>query len=351
METAQAAFVYLAPLLALALGALLGLGLERFLLPRVQALARRTRWKVDESLLVSLRGSLFLWSLSLGFYVAILLTPIGARTLNLVRKGLFVVVALSVTAVVARLAEVSLRAYTARTDGASPATSMFHNLTRLLVFLIGILIILQALGVAITPILTALGVGGLAVALALQETLANLFGGLQILASRQVRVGDHVQLDTGEVGRVADINWRNTTIRDRPDNLIIVPNAKLASAVITNLDRPERAVLVHVDVGVGYDSDLDRVEQVTFDVAREVQQECPGAVRDFRPQVRFKTLGDFSVNFTAVLRAREFEARELVRHEFIKRLLGRYRSEEIEIPFPVRTVLVKDSLREPVARR
>ncbi|MGQ0568942.1 MAG: hypothetical protein ACT4P5_05315, partial [Armatimonadota bacterium] len=105
-------------------------------------------------------------------------------------------------------------------------------------------------------------------------------------------------------------------------------------------------VLVPVDVGVSYDSDFDRVERITLEVAREVQQECAGGVKDFVPIARFKSLGDFSVNFTVALRARDFEARELVRHEFIKKLLRRYKSERIEIPFPVRTILVKDPTRD-----
>lgn len=352
MESLRAALLYLPPVFALAVGILLGVISEKLLIPRLLIRARRTRWRADEVILTGLRGSFFLWSVSLGVYVALWLTPVEVGLRRLVGRVLFVVLTFSLTVVIARIAEASLRTYTLRDRGTSPASSILTNVIRLVVFLLGTLVILQALGVAITPLLTALGVGGLAVALALQDTLANLFAGLHVIASRQVRIGDYIRLDSGEVGRIADINWRNTTIRERPDNLIIVPNAKLASAIITNLDRPDKAVLVPLDVGVSYESDFDRVEQVTLEVAREVQRQSPAAVREFAPQLRFKSLGDFSVNFTVTLRAREFEARELVRHEFLKRLLGRYRAEGIEIPFPVRTVLVQDARRrEPAGHR
>ncbi|MBI4473912.1 MAG: mechanosensitive ion channel family protein, partial [Acidobacteria bacterium] len=220
-------------------------------------------------------------------------------------------------------------------------TTIFSNLTRLLVWLIGMLITLQTLGISITPILTALGVGGLAVALALQDTLSNLFSGLQVIGSGQVRPGDFIKLDTGEQGYVVDVTWRNTTIRELSNNMIIVPNSKLASSQVCNFDQPGKELAVLVPVGVSYDSDLEKVERITVEVAREVMRTVPGGVRDFEPFIRYHTLADFSINFTVIMRGREFVDQYLIKHEFLKRLHERYRSEEIEIPFPVRTVHVK----------
>ncbi len=227
--------------------------------------------------------------------------------------------------------------------GALPSTSIFTNLARVAVLAIGVLIILQSLGISITPILTALGVGGLAVALALQETLANLFAGLHILVSRQVRPGDYIQLDSGEAGYVTDINWRNTTIRALPNNMVIVPNAKLASAIITNFHQPEQEMSFLVEVGVSYDSDLKQVERVTVEVAREVLKEVQGGVPTFEPVIRYHTFADSSINFAVHLRAREFVDQYLVKHEFIKRLHERFQREKIEIPFPIRTVHMKQT--------
>jgi small-conductance mechanosensitive channel len=104
------------------------------------------------------------------------------------------------------------------------------NLTKIVVFAVGILTILETLGIPIIPLFTALGIGGLAVALGLQDTLSNLFAGIQVIAAKQIRPGDYVKLELGEEGYVTDITWRYTTIRSSPNNRIIVPNAKVSSA-------------------------------------------------------------------------------------------------------------------------
>ena len=105
--------------------------------------------------------------------------------------------------------------------------------------------------------LTALGVGGLAVALALQDTLGNLFAGLQIVASKQVRPGDYLLLESGQEGSVTDIAWRYTTLRTQSNNLVVVPNAKLGQSIITNFQLPDQPLSVIIEFGVAYSSDLE----------------------------------------------------------------------------------------------
>ncbi|KPK71691.1 hypothetical protein AMJ87_06975, partial [candidate division WOR_3 bacterium SM23_60] len=218
-----------------------------------------------------------------------------------------------------------------------PSASLFINLTRIVVFAIGILIILQSLGISITPLVTALGIGGLAVALALQPTLSNLFAGIQIIISKQLEPGDYVELDSGEKGYVTDISWRNTTIRELPNNLIVIPNAKLADSIVKNFNRPQKEMSVLVDVG----SDLEKVEQVTLDVAKKVVQELQEGKSEYEPFLLYKQFADFSINFTVIFRVHEYVNKFKARHEFIKRLHKRYKQEGIEIPFPIRTVHLK----------
>ena len=124
--------------------------------------------------------------------------------------------------------------------------------------ILGSLILLRHFNVSITPILTALGVGGLAVALALQDTLSNLFGGFYVAVAGQVRLGDYIKLNTGEEGYVTDIGWRCTTFRAPANNMIIVPNAKLAQAIVTNYNLPEKRMAANFVVTVGYDCDPGR---------------------------------------------------------------------------------------------
>jgi small-conductance mechanosensitive channel len=127
-------------------------------------------------------------------------------------------------------------------------------------------------------------------------------------------------LTSGEEGYVTDITWRNTTIKEIPNNLIIVPNKNLASAIFKNYHLPAKEIVFQVPVGVSYESDLDQIEQVTLNVAQEVMEHVPGGVPEFKPFIRYQEFGEFSINFTVFLRTKEFFDQRLVKHEFIKRL-------------------------------
>ena len=321
-----------------AAGMLVGLVLRRTLFARLARLAAETKSPLDDLFVASLRGPTVLGGGIVGLYAGIELASLPAAVTRVLERVLVVLLVLSVTWVLARFSAAYVRSKTSAVHGTLPSATLLPNLTHALVLVVGLLVILETLGISITPILTALGVGGLAVALALQDTLANLFAGVHILLSRQVRPGDYVGLSSGEKGYVQDVTWRYTTIRQLPNNITVIPNSKLASAITTNYYLPEREMSVLVQVGVGYGSDLERVERVTVEVAREVMQGVQGGVAGHEPFIRYHTFGDSSINFTVILRCREYTDQYLIVHEFIKRLHRRYGAEGIEIPFPMRTV-------------
>ncbi|HCU24910.1 MAG TPA: mechanosensitive ion channel protein MscS [Deltaproteobacteria bacterium] len=213
------------------------------------------------------------------------------------------------------------------------------------VYSVFILIFLDTAGISITPLVASLGVGGVAVALALQDTLSNFFSGLYVIVDQPVRVGDYVRLDGGEEGFVESIGWRSVRIRKLQNNSVVVPNSKLAACIITNFDLPEKELAVLVDVGVDYGSDLEKVERVTIEVAREVMKTVEGGVPDFEPFIRYHTFADSSINFTTILRGKDFVSQYLIKHEFVKKLQARYRREEITIPFPIRTLHIEEGSR------
>ncbi len=277
----------------------------------------------------------------MGIYIALNFVSLPDKILALTQKILLVLVLFTAFLFLARFLSDLIQIYEDKIKGALPGASIFKNLIKGFVLVIGFLMILHTIGISITPLITTLGIGGLAVALALQDTLANLFAGLHIVATKKVRPGDYIKIETGEEGYVTDITWRDTTIRQLPNNIVIIPNSKLASAIVTNYYFPERELAVLVQVGVSYDSDLEKVEKVTIEVAKEVMQEVSGGVPEFNPFIRYHTFDDFSINFTVILRAKEFVDQYLVKHEFVKRLKKRYDQEGIEIPFPIRTVFLK----------
>ena len=316
-------------------GLILGLICTRLALQQ----SRQTHHGHASVVVAAMREVLVVWLVIAGAYGSIAILPLSRSAGAVARRVLLVLLLASATVVAARLAAGGVRRFVLRGEGAVLYGSIFLNITRLVVVSIGLMVILQSLGISVTPILTALGVGGLAIALALQDTLANLFAGLHVIASKYVKGGDYVRLDGGEEGYVVDINWRHTSLRQIPDNLILVPNAKLASTILTNFHRPAWPMSVPVQLGVSYNSDLEKVERVTVDVAREVLHAVEGGEDDFEPWIWYDEFSDYSINFTVYLRVREYYQQYPLRHEFIKRLQKRYAAEGIEIPFPIQTVL------------
>lgn len=252
---------------------------------------------------------------------------------------LFTVIILSITRVAARTINGFVMLRIERTQEKLPKTTLLNTILNVIIYAMGVLVVLQYYGISIAPILTAMGVGGMAVALALQETLANIFSGLHLIISKQLRLDDYIKLNTGEEGRVTDITWRFTTIVPAGGgNMIVIPNQKIASSNITNYSMPHKDIVISIPVGVAYDSDLDKVERVTLDVAHEVMSRIDKDVK-MEPAVRFHTFGESSIDFNVVLHSSYFEHQFLLKHEFIKALTRRYREEGIEIPYPTRTVL------------
>lgn len=300
--------------------------------------AGKTKTDIDDIIIASTRGPFLIWCLMLGIYLGLEFSQLPQDWVHIAGKILLVLGLISLTLVLANISTRAIKSYSTVIESTLPVTSLTQNISRIIIFGIGILIILNTVGISITPILATLGVGGLAVALALQDTLSNLFAGFHIIVARQVKIGDYIKLESGEEGYVTDINWRTTRIKMLPNNVVLVPNAKLTQAIITNYYLPDKEMAVLINVGVHYDSDLKKVEKVTCEVAKEVMREVTGGVSGFDPFIRYHTFGDFSIDFTVILRAKEFVDQYLIKHEFVKRLHERYAKEGIIIPYPIRAI-------------
>ena len=296
-----------------------------------------------DTLLGSIHRMPIVWFAAAAGYLGVRVAGYGDPWRDLVDKSVSVIVIVTLVIVGMRLGTAVIRAFANRSTGLQASTTLVQNVVRLLLLIIGVALVLQNLGINVTTIVTALGISGLAVALALQDTLGNLFAGMQIIMSRQIRPGDYVNLSTGEEGSVTDIQARNTTISTFPErNRVLVPNSILASTVVTNYSLPRRRLFITLPVGVSYDSNLEQVEAVTLDVARRVVRDVEGGLTDEDPFVRFEEFSDFSINFLLRVPVSQFTDQFLIRHELVKRLHERYGAEGIEIPFPIRTLYMRD---------
>ncbi|MFA5356348.1 MAG: mechanosensitive ion channel family protein [Candidatus Omnitrophota bacterium] len=317
---------------------LLGYILRKVIFRRLILWSRNTKSQVDDAIIVAIKGPFIIWFLILGIYFALGSSELPQEIISIADKVLLVLGIFSVTLALANISARLIRIYSSKIETALPVTSLTENISRIIIFCVGILVILSGLGISITPMLATLGIGGLAVALALQDTLSNLFSGFHIIMARQIRVGDYIKLDSGEEGYVTDITWRTTKIRMLPNNVILVPNEKLTKVIVTNYYLPDKEMAVLINVGVHYKSDLKKVEKITCEVGKEVMKDVLGGVPGFDPFIRYNTFNSSSIDFTVILRAKEFVDQYLIKHEFVKRLQERYAKEGIVIPFPIRAI-------------
>ncbi|HRY31970.1 MAG TPA: mechanosensitive ion channel family protein [Bacteroidales bacterium] len=333
--------LYTTSILAVCTGFILGVLLEKTLLKRLIHITGRTKWKSDDLVLHNMKG--LIWPLLglAGLYTGLKTLPdLPERTSQWCDKGITLAVILIITIYINRILSEIVITQTFREDRQGKP-SILVNLVRTIIFAVGIMVGLQSLGVSIQPLLTALGITGLAVALALQSTLSNFFSGLHIIASKRIRPGDYVRLENDLEGYVNDINWRSTTLQQLSNNLVIIPNNKLADAIVINTYMPGLQSSVSIETGVSYDSDLEHVERIAIETAREIIRTIDSCQKDFEPLLRFHTFGDSSIDFTVFLRVNDFPDQYYVKSEYIKLLHRRFKEEGIEIPFPIRTLINK----------
>jgi len=293
------------------------------------------------ALVQAIRLPSVLWSVVLGLWIAI---EFAGQTERLPRRLseqlaqiLEIAVILSVTITVANILSTLIRRASERRALGVLITGLGQSVARGIVFVVGLLMLLSAIGIHITPILTALGVGGLAVALALQDTLSNLFAGAHLLADRPIRVGDYVKLADTVEGYVVDIGWRSTRVRMLQNVVVTIPNKKVAESIITNYDMPEPRLGLSIRVSVDYGSDVDRVERLLVEEATRAVGEVQGLLGEPEPSARLiPGFGDFALDFTLGCHVSSFTDQFLVQHELRKRILRRLGAEGISIPVQIR---------------
>jgi len=319
--------------------------INRIILPRLRKRAARTQSAFQRMLFKSLKGEITIWIYGLGVYLILqVLRPMSFMTPSIygtVATVIGFIVLFSFLWFIRDLSDEIINYYARK--GTIPRSSLFGNLIKYAIIILFVILILDQFGISITSFIAALGIGGLAIALALQETLSNIIAGLSVITSGQIQEGEYIELDSGESGYVTDISWRNTTIRTLDQELVIIPNSKLSNSTIKNTGKPMQETRLRVHVGVGYESDLDLVEKVTLEVAKKVVADHPKGITEFTPILLFNELADSSINYSVVMKVQDFDARRQVRHQFIKSLIKTYREHNINIPFPIRTVQMEKS--------
>ena len=336
------------PGITVLLGLVVGWAADRIMLRAVHEILKHTSIELNQQITDTLRGVIF-WLVTMwAIYMATYGMPfLQENQVVLVRHLVFVIAMMLSIRLLAKVAVSVLRFYLKYSTvfSALPNTSIFENIVRVAVYLMGSLMLLQTLNISVVPLITALGVGGLAISLALQDTLANLFAGIQMLLARQIKVGSTIQLENGQTGEVVDIAWRTTTLRQLSGNLIILPNSKLASNMIISYKQPHPDLTVTLPLAIPLTTDLGQLETIVLNVAESVglqlmRQKSSGKTKaiSFTPLVRFVSYGEAWINMTVQMPFTVPMDGGLVKHELLKALHERLIDEKINLPLPQRVV-------------
>ncbi|MCR4337349.1 MAG: mechanosensitive ion channel family protein [Candidatus Omnitrophica bacterium] len=313
--------------------------IKRLLFRTIQGFAQKTKTHIDNVFVESAEFPLTLLILASGGVIAEQMMPlVGQESTRYFLVGFKAVTILAVIMFVDRFLNSLLKEYGPKVEILKTSGGILRGIVRAVVICLGVLILLDSFGVSITPILASLGIGSLAVALALQPTLENFFAGVQIIVDKPIQEGHFVKLESGEEGYVRKIGWRSSWVQMLPNQVVVISNKNLVNSRVINYYYPDKEIAVLVEVGVHYQSNLEDVERVTVEVAQQTLKEVQGGVASFNPFIRYHTFDDFSINFTVILRVQEFVDNYLIKHEFIKRLHRRYQKEGIVIPYPIRAV-------------
>tara|TARA_B100000959_G_scaffold96754_1_gene102507 strand:- start:1000 stop:2034 length:1035 start_codon:yes stop_codon:yes gene_type:complete len=339
MEMAFPLDQWLSPLIVILGATVFGLIFKVVVHSRLSKIAEHSKWEGDDVIISSVESQIVFWFFLLGLSLALKDTPIPDQYALYVGNLLSILLIASITHASAKLVVGLLELWSKKQGGGFPSTTIFTNIVWITVYVIGLLIILDNLDISIAPMLTALGVGGLAVSLALKDTLSDVFAGLHILLSKKVEPGDFVSLDSGEMGYIQNISWRNTKMLERSNNLIHIPNTKLSTAIIKNYDSGDPSFSVKIPLGVSYNSDLDHVGQVVMEVAKELHDSMEEVNKDAEPSFKFRAFGESSIDLAVYFRGNKYGDQNPIIHEFIKRVHKRFSKEGIDIPYPVRTIV------------
>ncbi len=306
-------------------------------------LTRRTKTQVDDLIVKRINGPISLILLLIGMRLALL--PLGIRQslLDIAENFITSFIIIIITYIAIIVFDIFIDNWGQRIASRTESTlddeliPIFHKFSRIFISLIGLLFALPVWGVQIGPLLASLGIAGIAIAFALQSTLGNIFGGISIILDKSIKVGDKIRVDTDTEGTVIDVGLRSTKIKTWDNEIITMPNGKLADSKILNFMQPEPSIRVVIEFGVEYGSDASKVRKVVLDTISRL----PEALKEPAPKVLMMEMADFALKFKAFFWVKTFDIKFDTKALATEKIYNALREAGIKIPFPTRTVYLK----------
>jgi small-conductance mechanosensitive channel len=243
----------------------------------------RTKNNYAEEFLKQIRSQIFIFMVTIGFQLGTIrlaqLDALVKRWLNQLYIAIYVVIA---TVITWRLLDALVEWYQKEVEPkrdrhqVDTILLLLHRGARVLLVSISVIMLLSLYNINVNALIAALGVGGLALSLAAQDTLSNVISGIMIMLDQPFRVGDRIEIQgLGTWGDVVDIGLRSTRIRTRDNRLVIVPNNTISTDQVVNYTYPDPQYRIQIEIGIGYGQDIERVRQVLVDTVRQVDGVLP----------------------------------------------------------------------------
>jgi small-conductance mechanosensitive channel len=296
-----------------------GVAIERLLVNYLYRYFRRRQWHTLRRLVRSFNGLVTLWFGLLALRAVLPDLPLKPRYIPITQHLASALTILTVTILLSRVLIALVRSRSDETGAKITSISLIENISKIVVYLIGLLFIFRTFGIAVTPILTALGVGGLAVALALQDTLSNLFAGIYIILSKNLSIGDYIKVDGAQEGVIRDIAWRVTTLETIGNTLVIIPNNKLSTGVVVNYDKPDR----HSDLVIPFTFDPHKTPAFQKELERTAEMlrtRYAEEILDIKIQYTSLTVAHAAIDL--VIRLKDYSLQNALRDEAIRAIIG-----------------------------
>ncbi|MFQ6059678.1 MAG: mechanosensitive ion channel family protein [Thermoplasmata archaeon] len=320
--------------------ALLVVGWANFL---ARFFVRKSETKVDDMIVEMMRGPILLLILFLGIQYSLPVAGIESSTIPYLDSVFSVVTIVLITWIAYKLFKDVLIHYGSilsartQTDIDDRLVPVISKVGGVIIILLGMIFVIQSLGYDVTLFLAGLGIMGIVIGFAAQETLSNFFSGIFLLLDRPFKTGDLIVLDSGEVCEVSWIGLRSTKLYHIANHqMIVLPNKLLAEQRVVNITEPDRRFRTSVSVGVAYGTDLDHARKVLTGVVRGHPNVLKGKEKD--PLFRVDEFADSSINLRVIFWVDNVDNKWRVESELKEAIDKRFKEENIEIPFPVRTV-------------
>ncbi|MAG08248.1 hypothetical protein CMO89_02150 [Candidatus Woesearchaeota archaeon] len=310
----------------------------------IKKIALKTKTKADDIILEKSEKPVFYILLLVGIKMAI--KPLSI-TNPAVQSGFDTLVIIVIAYIISSFVNTVISLWGKKIADATKSTlddeilPLFHSFSKVLIWAIALIIIFDTWGVEIGPLLASLGIAGIAIAFALQTSLGNLFGSVSLILDKTFKVGDVIQLESGEIGQIVGVGLRSTKLKTFDNELLIIPNGQLSNSKIKNLAKPNNILRIVLPIGVAYGSDIDKVKETLLNTLKNIDGTVHSNDEKFKPRVRFIKMNDFSLDFELRFYIEDYKERFDISDKILSKAYKELNKQKIDIPFPTRTVYLK----------